>query len=115
MVGLSPAHWLNMPPHHVTRWSDRSLVNLLVRLGIPKVSLWHEPVAPYHSDWYKSTLRLRALARFGLGGASLAAPPRAARWLVRQKFIASALEKIGSRGFPYLDRGATVTAYGVVQ
>jgi len=115
MVGLSPSHWLNMPPHHVTRWSDQSLVDLLVRLGVPAVSLWHESVAPYHQDLYRATLRFRALARFGLGGPTLREPPRAARWLVRRKAISSFLEGLGSRGFPYPNRGMTVTAYGHVQ
>ena len=115
MIGLSPANWLNMPPHHVTRWSDRALVDLFGRLGITSVSLWHESVAPYHQDWYRSILRLRALARFGLGGATLREPPRAVRWLARRKTISSLLESLGTLGFPYPSRGMTVTAYGLVQ
>jgi len=112
MIGLSPSHWLNMPPHHVTRWSDRALIDLFGRLGVRGVSLWHEPVAPYHQDWYRSTLRFRALARLGLGSASLREPPRVVRWLVRRKSISRLLEKLGSQGFPYPNRGVTVTAYG---
>ena len=112
MVGLSPSNWLNMPPHHVTRWSDLALAALFDRLGVPGVLFWHEPVATYHQDWYRSTLRLRALARLGLGRNSLQEPPRAVRWLARRKAIASLLEKLGSHGFPYPNRGMTVTAYG---
>jgi len=115
MLGLSPSHWLNMPPHHVTRWSDRALVDLFGRLGISVVRLWHEPVAPYHQEWYRSTLRYSALARLGIGGATLREPSRGARWLVRRKAISRLLESLGSHRFPYPNRGMTVTAYGLVQ
>lgn len=57
---------LNMPPHHLTRWSDAALVHLARSEQLERVELWHEPVAPFHRDWHESTLAMRALARAGL-------------------------------------------------
>lgn len=47
---------LNLPPHHVLRWSDRALKNLARREGLGVVALWHEPVASFHRDWQLQTL-----------------------------------------------------------
>jgi 2-polyprenyl-3-methyl-5-hydroxy-6-metoxy-1,4-benzoquinol methylase len=57
---------LNMPPHHLTRWTDRALHNLARRESLAKVALWHEPVADYHQDWHATTLALYALSNLGL-------------------------------------------------
>lgn len=47
---------LNLPPHHVLRWTDRALRHLARREGLDVVALWHEPVAPFHRDWQLQTL-----------------------------------------------------------
>lgn len=85
---------LNMPPHHVTLWSDQALLNLAVALRGQVVQLYHEKVADYHLRWFvqcmlyqllrrrsgRSTalidLRRRSRARFRLAGilAGLAMP-----------------------------------------
>jgi 2-polyprenyl-3-methyl-5-hydroxy-6-metoxy-1,4-benzoquinol methylase len=57
---------LNMPPHHLTRWTDRALRNLARRESLANVALWHEPVADYHQDWHTTTLALYALSGMGL-------------------------------------------------
>lgn len=57
---------LNMPPHHLTRWTDRALRNLARREALTKVALWHEPVADYHQDWHATTLALYTLSGMGL-------------------------------------------------
>jgi 2-polyprenyl-3-methyl-5-hydroxy-6-metoxy-1,4-benzoquinol methylase len=57
---------LNMPPHHLTRWSDRALTNLAKREGFATAEIWHEPVADYHKDWHATTLAFYALSRYGL-------------------------------------------------
>jgi SAM-dependent methyltransferase len=57
---------LNMPPHHLTRWTDRALRNLARRESLTEVALWHEPVADYHQDWHTTTLALYTLADMGL-------------------------------------------------
>jgi SAM-dependent methyltransferase len=47
---------LNLPPHHVLRWTDRALRSLALREGLRVVELWHEPVASFHRDWQLQTL-----------------------------------------------------------
>lgn len=57
---------LNMPPHHLTRWTDRALHNLARREALERVELWHEPIADFHQDWQATTLALYSLSGFGL-------------------------------------------------
>lgn len=45
--------WLNMPPHHLTRWTDDALGALFRRLQLQIADLWHEPVADYHRGWHR--------------------------------------------------------------
>ncbi len=47
---------LNMPPHHVTRWSDETLTYLGKMYGLDMVEIHHEKVQPIHKAWYFSTL-----------------------------------------------------------
>lgn len=46
--------WLNLPPHHLTRWSDRALLALFAQVGAGEATLWHEPLPdaerPVHDD-----------------------------------------------------------------
>ena len=53
--------WLNMPPHHLTRWTDGALRATLESLGLLDIEIWHEQVAPYHSDWHRETMTCRGL------------------------------------------------------
>lgn len=112
---LSGAAWLNMPPHHVTRWTDLALQNLFASLGLQAPALWHEPVAEYHVDWYRSVLAEQGLRQFlggraGLAGGGLAArlAYRAAPW----KRLQSWLVARGESGFGFKGRGHSVTAVG---
>lgn len=63
-LGVSPGGWLNMPPHHVTRWSDLALRNLFAGLGVRVDRLWHEPVAAYHQQEYEAVLARWVLAQW---------------------------------------------------
>jgi SAM-dependent methyltransferase len=61
---------LNLPPHHLTRWSDRALVDLGARLGLTLERLVPESVAHYHrgrflSSWFASVLPLGLQGRPG--------------------------------------------------
>jgi SAM-dependent methyltransferase len=47
---------LNLPPHHVLRWTDRALRHLAERENLSVTELWHEPIASYHRDWQLQTL-----------------------------------------------------------
>jgi len=65
-LAIAPNSPLNMPPHHVTRWTDRALTNLAHSEGFREAKIWHEPVADFHRDWHATTLAYHALTRFGL-------------------------------------------------
>ena len=56
---------LNMPPHHLTRWTDRALTNLARREGLTANEVWHEPVASFHSEWHANVLAFHTLSTMG--------------------------------------------------
>jgi len=58
---------LNLPPHHVTRWSDRALTGLGVRMGLTLEALVPEPVASYHYGRYLLA-RIASILPLGLRG-----------------------------------------------
>jgi len=47
---------LNMPPHHVTRWSDDTLKFIAGKYNLKLIELYHEEVQEVHKLWYLSTL-----------------------------------------------------------
>ena len=108
-------HWLNMPPHHLTRWSDNALNSLYHSLGLETIELWHEPVADIHREWYINTM-----ARFGLSSLfgqvkSLDGIGLASRTADRLSLFAAVrkvLFKFGERRSGFAGRGHAVVAVG---
>lgn len=47
---------LNMPPHHVTRWSDETLRFISDKYNLELIDIYHEKVQPIHLKWFLSTL-----------------------------------------------------------
>jgi len=47
---------LNMPPHHVTRWSDDTLRYVAKKYNLNVIDIYHENIQPVHKRWYLSTL-----------------------------------------------------------
>lgn len=47
---------LNMPPHHVTRWSDITLQNIASLFNIDLIEINHEKIQNVHKIWYLNTL-----------------------------------------------------------
>ncbi len=47
---------LNMPPHHVTRWSDYTFKFIADKYDLNIVNIYHEKVQEVHKQWYLSTL-----------------------------------------------------------
>ena len=45
-----------MPPHHVTRWTDRSLSLLAEYYNLEVLDIIHEELQPMHYELVKSTL-----------------------------------------------------------
>lgn len=56
--------FLDMPPHHVTRWTDTSLKNLTKYFPIENVEIWHEPLQEVHKSFYATTIVKLALFKF---------------------------------------------------
>jgi len=50
---------LDMPPHHVTRWSVRAMTKLLATCGFCNIHVHYEPLAIYHVDDYVRSWTLR--------------------------------------------------------
>lgn len=48
--------FLNMPPHHVTRWSDKALEHISKIFDINLLSIYHEKLQKIHETWYLNTL-----------------------------------------------------------
>ena len=115
-LSVSTAAWLNMPPHHVTRWTDKALTNLFTRLGLSVQPVWHEPIADFHSGWYRSTMHYLGLCkilghRVELDDRSFV--PRVARRMARVKVLDEWLYKTGEQGFSFRSRGHSVCFSGV--
>jgi len=55
-VGRERHNLLNVPPHHMTRWSDRSLTSLGRTFDMDVVALHHDALAPWHVLPYASNL-----------------------------------------------------------
>ncbi len=47
---------LNMPPHHVTRWSDETFIFIAKKYNLSVESIYHEKVQKVHELWYLNTL-----------------------------------------------------------
>jgi len=62
---------LNMPPHHVTRWSDRALESVSKLFNLKTLVVFHENVADYHKNWYLSTLFQAIFLRYKIIDLSL--------------------------------------------
>lgn len=53
-------HVLDLPPHHVTRWTDLALANIARELNLEVEDIWHEPLQEVHKPMYASTIANRA-------------------------------------------------------
>jgi SAM-dependent methyltransferase len=67
---------LNLPPHHVTRWSDRALKNITKYFEIDLIEIHHEPMIDYHKllltkNLYKK-LKPDSIIEFDLGHTAIA-------------------------------------------
>lgn len=47
---------LNMPPHHVTRWSDNTFEFIANTYNLKIIDIYHEKVQEVHTLWYLNTL-----------------------------------------------------------
>jgi 2-polyprenyl-3-methyl-5-hydroxy-6-metoxy-1,4-benzoquinol methylase len=56
-------HLLNMPPHHVGLWDERSLKALASNFRMTVESIIKEPLQEYHKEFFKSTVYTRIFGR----------------------------------------------------
>ena len=85
---LEPWNLLDLPPHHMARWTENTFRWVAQRYALELVSAKTEPLAPYHASAYVTAklskyVPLREIARLGgrLGGAILRSTPRLRRQL----------------------------------
>jgi SAM-dependent methyltransferase len=60
-VGRAQNNCLNLPPHHVTWWTDKALAGLARVLNLELIELEHEPLAEEHADAYVHTMISRGI------------------------------------------------------
>jgi 2-polyprenyl-3-methyl-5-hydroxy-6-metoxy-1,4-benzoquinol methylase len=54
---------LDMPPHHVTRWTDKALNNISKYFKLELLDIWHEPLQWAHRDFYTRTIVQKIIFR----------------------------------------------------
>ena len=114
-LSIAGASWLNMPPHHVSRWTDRALSNLFSSLGFETIACWHEPVATYHADWYAAVMAERAIRTVFGGKPTLAGGGFASKLAYRLALwpqLRQGLVSRGESGFEFKGRGHSVCVVG---
>ena len=62
-AALVPNFVLDMPPHHLTRWSDVTYHKLANMFNLELVELWHEPLQHVHREFYVQTILSNALMK----------------------------------------------------
>ncbi len=62
---------LNMPPHHVTRWSDATFEYIASKYDLDIETIYHEKVQDVHKRWYLHTLVFKSLWGYKLISTSI--------------------------------------------
>ena len=58
--------YLNMPPHHASRWTDKALEKVAELFNLEVVKLFHEPLHVVHKKFYiKTAIYKKAIAVLG--------------------------------------------------
>jgi 2-polyprenyl-3-methyl-5-hydroxy-6-metoxy-1,4-benzoquinol methylase len=110
--------WLNMPPHHLTRWTDKALTSALNNLGLQIQEIWHEPVASFHTDWYQRVMINAAIKRFVGAAIDLEADRLWSKVSLRVSnipIIRDIFFRLGEKSFPFSGRGHSVCVVALKQ
>jgi 2-polyprenyl-3-methyl-5-hydroxy-6-metoxy-1,4-benzoquinol methylase len=94
-AGTAVNNLLNLPPHHVSRWSPRALIYVLESLGAANVRLWKEDLSELHKLSYYHDLMMRAV----LGARDKPLP------VVKTDFWFRVISKLGTYAAVWLLRG----------
>lgn len=109
-VSLAPNNILNMPPHHVSWWSDKTLSKITDLFGIQLVDLYHEELADVHKQWYASTVAIRAINHLLGRTQPLLDRSIKTNFLMKISYMAGLFYKQGLDNRLILPRGHSVTA-----
>ena len=60
----APNFYLNMPPHHISTWSDKSLQKIADIFQLKVEAIIHEPLHPIHESFYLKTGIFNKLSKF---------------------------------------------------
>lgn len=107
--------FLNMPPHHLTRWTDKALGFAIDRVGLKPIAYWHEPVAEYHRQWHRATLSMLAVRGILGQNSNIHSHDfvsRLMRRVVRNSTANNVLSRMGAKRFPLAANGHTVCVVG---
>lgn len=55
---------LNFPPHHMGRWSEKSLKSIALEFNVKFLDIVKEPLQTYHVEYYKNTITTAWLEHF---------------------------------------------------
>ena len=99
---------LNMPPHHVTKWTDKCLINIQNLFDVKHVLNYHEPLNSFHIPWYYTSMVVHQLNKTLGIRHSLIKSPR--HWF--SHWVAKLMFKVFGEDLPsaYQGHGHTVIA-----
>ena len=109
-VSLAPNGILNMPPHHISWWSDKALSNLTDLFGIQLIDIYHEELADIHKQWYGYTVTMRAINNLLGRTQPLLDRTLKTKFLMIFAHISGFFYKQGLDDKRFLPRGHSVTA-----
>jgi SAM-dependent methyltransferase len=108
LCGLAQNHLLDMPPHHVTHWSEVTLKKIASLFDLELVGVEFEPVAGYHLVWARQVVWERRLRHCFWMRPSLLDTSYAARFLSK---IASYIAKVFPPAVDVIKGHAVVAVY----
>lgn len=99
---------LNMPPHHVTKWTDKALHYISAHYDLEIKDLAHEPLDLFHNEWFFTSMVTHQLNKTLGITHSLMKHPR--HWF--SHLVAHLMFKVLGKEFPnaYKGHGHTVIA-----
>lgn len=94
-VALARNNILNLPPHHISWWSDQSLAYVGQKFQLKIMDIHHDKLADIHRKWYISTVLFESFCRnFGLQFS-----------LLERSLLYRVLAKLSRIGSPFLEKG----------
>lgn len=106
---IIPNFFLDMPPHHVSRWSDRSLAAIGETFGLEIVDVLHDKLQSHHRKSYNQAIAFSALQKFMKKKSSLLDISFSNRLLLAFSSFFSNLIAHSGKGKDEEPRGLTVT------